>query len=216
MLEPLRGWYDIPISVLDFSSLYPSIMMAHNLCYSTLINNTSQLRTLSADQYIKTPNGDCFVKSDVRKGLLPLILEEVLAARKRAKKQMSQETDPFKRAIYNGRQLALKITANSVYGFTGATNGRLPCLEISSSVTGFGRMMIDHTKKLVEERFTVANGYPGYGWMDEREGGSGGAGAVRCMALSCVEDSTWPSSSSSYPPTDIPSPHAQGCDGGVR
>jgi len=53
----------------------------------------------------------------------------------------------------------LKISANSVYGFTGATVGMLPCLEISSSVTAFGRQMIDETKSLVEKRFTTANGY---------------------------------------------------------
>ena len=37
VIEPKRGYYDVPIATLDFSSLYPSIMMAHNLCYSTLI-----------------------------------------------------------------------------------------------------------------------------------------------------------------------------------
>ena len=46
------------------------------------------------------------------------------------------------RAVLDGRQLALKISANSVYGYTGATVGHLPCLEISSSVTAFGRQMI--------------------------------------------------------------------------
>ncbi len=37
VIEPKRGYYDVPIATLDFSSLYPSIMMAHNLCYSTLL-----------------------------------------------------------------------------------------------------------------------------------------------------------------------------------
>ena len=46
-----------------------------------------------------------------------------------------------------------KISANSVYGFTGAVNGKLPCLEISQSVTAFGREMIDMTKNEVESRF---------------------------------------------------------------
>ena len=59
------------------------------------------------------------------------------------------ETDPFKKAVYDGRQLALKVSANSVYGFTGAQVGQLPCLEISSTVTGFGRMMIESTKQQV-------------------------------------------------------------------
>lgn len=55
--------------------------------------------------------------------------------------------------VLNGRQLALKISANSVYGFTGATRGKLPCLQISQSVTSFGRQMIDLTKNAVEGMF---------------------------------------------------------------
>ena len=54
--------------------------------------------------------------------------------------------------VLDGRQLALKISANSVYGFTGAQVGKLPCLEISQSVTAFGRMMIEQTKNEVEAR----------------------------------------------------------------
>jgi DNA polymerase elongation subunit (family B) len=36
VIEPIKGYYDVPVATLDFASLYPSIMMAHNLCYSTL------------------------------------------------------------------------------------------------------------------------------------------------------------------------------------
>merc|ERR1719502_136009 len=107
----------------------------------------------------KTPTGCHFVKGDTRRGLLPMILEELLAARKRAKKEMAEATDPLTQSVLNGRQLALKISANSVYGFTGATVGQLPCLEISSSVTAFGRQMIDQTKAMVEREYTQANGY---------------------------------------------------------
>ena len=49
----------------------------------------------------------------------------------RAKAELKKETDPFKRKVLDGRQLALKVSANSVYGFTGAQVGKLPCLEIS-------------------------------------------------------------------------------------
>jgi DNA polymerase delta subunit 1 len=59
----------------------------------------------------------------------------------------------------NGRQLALKISANSVYGLTGATVGKLPCLPIASSTTSYGRQMIEKTKQEVETRYTIANGY---------------------------------------------------------
>ncbi|KAM9887805.1 hypothetical protein OXX79_013362, partial [Metschnikowia pulcherrima] len=139
VIEPERGYYDVPIATLDFSSLYPSIMMAHNLCYTTLLNkNAIQAFKLTEDDYTLTPNGDYFVKDNKRKGILPTILDELLTARKKAKQDLKKETDPFKRDVLNGRQLALKISANSVYGFTGATVGKLPCLAISSSVTAFG------------------------------------------------------------------------------
>eukprot|EP00051_Salpingoeca_urceolata_P010275 m.125101 g.125101 ORF g.125101 m.125101 type:complete len:1107 (+) comp16646_c1_seq1:2250-5570(+) len=159
VIEPAKGYYDTPIATLDFSSLYPSIMMAHNLCYTTFLNSKNEREGLKPDEYIKTPTGDFFVKSTTRRGLLPRILEDLLAARKRAKADLKKETDPFKRAVLDGRQLALKVSANSVYGFTGATVGKLPCLEISSSVTGFGRQMIEQTRQLVEEKYCIKNGY---------------------------------------------------------
>ena len=49
-----------------------------------------------------------------------MILEELISARKKAKKELKEATDPFVRGVLDGRQLALKISANSVYGFTGA------------------------------------------------------------------------------------------------
>ncbi|KAI0460955.1 DNA-directed DNA polymerase delta [Komagataella kurtzmanii] len=161
VIDPVRGYYDVPVATLDFASLYPSIMMAHNLCYTTLLNKPTidRLGLVKDKDYILTPNGDFFVKEDLRKGILPTILQELLAARKKAKYDLKTETDPFKKQVLNGRQLALKISANSVYGFTGATIGKLPCLAISSSVTAFGREMIEATKQAVQERYTIKNGY---------------------------------------------------------
>ena len=83
------------------------------------------------DYYIRTLNvaaEEAFVNviscDDVLKlvlvGLLPEILESLLGARKKAKADLKKETDPFKKKVLDGRQLALKISANSVYGFTGA------------------------------------------------------------------------------------------------
>lgn len=160
VFEPKRGYYTKPISTLDFSSLYPSIMMAHNLCYSTLLDAAS-VSKLSPDMVTKTPTGHYFVKAKTQKGILPEILLELLQARKRAKHEMKQASDAFTKAVLNGRQLALKISANSVYGFTGANVGQLPCLAISASVTSFGRDMIDETRKLIEAHYNVQNGYPG-------------------------------------------------------
>lgn len=114
---------------------------------------------LSAEQYEKSPSGHVFVKATTRKGILPQILDELLAARKRAKKDMAAATDPYEKAVQNGRQLALKVSANSVYGFTGANVGQLPCLPIASSVTSYGRNLLLATRSFVESKYTIANGY---------------------------------------------------------
>lgn len=160
VIEPARGYYPEPIATLDFASLYPSIMMAHNLCYTTLIKPSDRKKLdLKDEDVTQTPAGNYFVKPTVRKGLLPEILESLLSARKKAKADLKSETDPFKRSVLDGRQLALKISANSVYGFTGAQVGKLPCLEISGSVTAYGRTMIEMTKNEVEKRYTIDNGY---------------------------------------------------------
>lgn len=160
VIEPKRGYYSSPIATLDFASLYPSIMMAHNLCYTTLIRPSDRKKlNLKDEDVTSTPAGNFFIKPNVRKGLLPEILESLLAARKKAKSDLKSETDPFKRSVLDGRQLALKISANSVYGFTGAQVGKLPCLEISGSVTAYGRTMIELTKQEVESKYTINNGY---------------------------------------------------------
>lgn len=160
VIEPKKGYYADPISTLDFASLYPSIMMAHNLCYTTLVPPQAlKDLNLNEDDFTVTPSKNTFVKASVRKGLLPEILESLLAARKKAKADLKEEKDPFKRSVLDGRQLALKISANSVYGFTGAQVGKLPCLEISGSVTAYGRTMIEFTKSEVEKKYTKANGY---------------------------------------------------------
>merc|ERR1719343_1785957 len=75
VLDPLTGYYDKPIATLDFASLYPSIMMAHNLCYCTLMR-PEQAAGMSEQDYTKSPSGCYFVKKEKRRGLLPMILEE--------------------------------------------------------------------------------------------------------------------------------------------
>lgn len=133
VIEPKRGYYNDPIATLDFSSLYPSIIMAHNLCYTTLISVAKKKELNIPDDNVNTtPSNSSFVKNCVRKGILPEILENLLAARKKAKAELKQETDPLKQKVLDGRQYALKVSANSVYGFTGAQMGKLPCLEISA------------------------------------------------------------------------------------
>ncbi|ORC90659.1 DNA polymerase delta catalytic subunit [Trypanosoma theileri] len=153
VIEPIKGFYNCPIATLDFASLYPSIIIAHNLCYSTLLR-PSDIARCPEDMLSRTPTGDTFVKKELFPGVLPEVVQDLLAARKHAKTLMKNtpiESVEYK--VLNGRQLALKVSANSVYGFTGAQVGKLPCLEVSSSVTSYGREMIDKTKSLVESLY---------------------------------------------------------------
>lgn len=83
-------------------------MMAHNLCYSTLLPR-HRAGELPPGEITRTPTGDVFVKATTAKGILPEILEELLAARKRAKADLKAATDPFVKAVLDGRQLALKV-----------------------------------------------------------------------------------------------------------
>lgn len=159
VLDAKVGYYESPVATLDFASLYPSVMMAHNICYCTLVPK-DQAERMNADDIVKSPTGDHFVKMHIRQGILPEILTELLNARKSAKADLKTAEDPIDKAVLNGRQLALKVSANSVYGFTGAVVGQLPCLEISSTVTAYGREMIKHTYNMVVQRFNEENGYP--------------------------------------------------------
>ncbi|KAG0577961.1 hypothetical protein KC19_5G194500 [Ceratodon purpureus] len=115
VLDAKAGYYDKPIATLDFASLYPSIMMAYNLCYCTLVRAEDQHRLkLAPEEVTKTPSGEMFVKSSLEKGILPEILEELLAARKRAKADLKEATDPLEKAVLDGRQLALKVLKRSL------------------------------------------------------------------------------------------------------
>jgi DNA polymerase delta subunit 1 len=67
VIEPTKGYYDIPIATLDFASLYPSIMMAHNLCYTTLLDPQKIHESgLGKDDYIKTPSGGKLRKTNTK------------------------------------------------------------------------------------------------------------------------------------------------------
>jgi DNA polymerase delta subunit 1 len=77
-------------------------MMAHNLCYSTLVPKAFKSKYRPED-ITETPNGDYFIKPHVKKGILPMILEELIGARKRAKQELAKSNDPFEKAVLDGR-----------------------------------------------------------------------------------------------------------------
>lgn len=155
VLEAHVGAHYKPITALDFEGLYPSIMMAHNLCYSTLVLDPKYDDIPGIQYETFEIEGKTYKFAQDVESLIPDILAELKAFRKQAKKDMANATGQMKQ-VYNGKQLAYKISMNSVYGFTGAGKGMLPCVAIAATVTREGRHMIEQTKELVEREFKGA------------------------------------------------------------
>ena len=175
VINPKPGWYDgnTFVTCLDFASLYPSIMRYKNMCYSTIVHpdviaecglvedvDYHRIRKVVVDDAdnlqlpLPAARSDvCFLTKERRPGILPLILETLLSARKRAKKDMKAAKTPHMYKVANGRQLALKVVCNSLYGFTGTWYGYLPERRIASSVTETGRLLALSTKKFCEEEY---------------------------------------------------------------
>ncbi|KAK7258870.1 hypothetical protein RIF29_24458 [Crotalaria pallida] len=162
VMEPESGFYSDPVVVLDFQSLYPSMIIAYNLCFCTCLGKvvTSKANTLGVssyspeqhvlqnlkDQILVTPNGVMFVPSKIRKGVLPRLLEEILSTRimvKQAIKKLAPSEQVLQR-IFNARQLALKLISNVTYGYTAAGfSGRMPCAELADSIVQCGRSTLE-------------------------------------------------------------------------
>lgn len=163
VMEPESGFYVDPVVVLDFQSLYPSMIIAYNLCFCTCLGNIipSKANTLGVSSYspdldvlrelnletLVTPNGVMFVPSKVRRGILPRLLEEILSTRIMVKKAM-KKLAPSQKVLYrifNARQLALKLISNVTYGYTAAGfSGRMPCAEIADSIVQCGRRTLEN------------------------------------------------------------------------
>jgi DNA polymerase delta subunit 1 len=165
VIEPQSGAYYEPVSTLDYKSLYPSIMRGWRLCFMSLVLERRFLglpgvkyRRVQLTQKGRAPMRIWWVTNCPV--ILPEILAYLLGARGRAKKLLwaaEQAGDKAMAQVYDGRQLALKVIANSVYGFTGADEkGVLPVLSVAAFVTFYGRWMITETSALVMRTYPPA------------------------------------------------------------
>jgi len=163
VLTAKSGVHYYPVSALDFASLYPSCMISHNICISSFISKKKLDKYIekynwSIDKYRKVEWEEeditktyYYVQPDKKNGkivdeeraVLPQILMKLLNKRNETKKIMKNETDPFKKSIYDGLQLAYKVTANSIYGQLGSTVGAFGKLEVAASITTCGRQLLE-------------------------------------------------------------------------
>jgi DNA polymerase zeta len=168
VMEPHSAFYTSPLLVLDFQSLYPSVMIAYNYCYSTCLGRITNWRgtnkmgfadfkrapgllELVKDKLNVAPNGMMYVKPEMRKSLLAKMLGEILETRVMVKSGMKvDKDDKTLQQLLNNRQLALKLIANVTYGYTSASfSGRMPCSEIADSIVQTGRETLEKAIALI-------------------------------------------------------------------
>jgi DNA polymerase alpha subunit A len=149
VLEPRVGFYDRFILLLDFNSLYPSIIQEYNICFTTIGRPDSLLAETNMDEYLET----CIKmpSSEEKQGILPLEIKKLVDSRRQVKQLMADKSlSADLRMQYDIRQKALKLTANSMYGCLGFENSRFYCKPLAALITKNGRSLLMKTKELVE------------------------------------------------------------------
>ncbi len=117
------------VVVLDFKSMYPSLIISKNICFTTL----------SEDGEIVSPSGARFMSKDRREGLLPTILSDLMAYRDSIKQSMKLAQDEHEYHYLDGLQEAVKILMNTFYGVFASSFYRFTNKNIGAAITSFAR-----------------------------------------------------------------------------
>lgn len=142
VFEPEKGLYDKFILVMDFNSLYPSIIQEYNICFTTV--ERSQI-TDEDEQIPEVPD------DTANKGILPRLIKTLVSRRREVKKLMKDKSateDQLR--TWDVKQLALKLTANSMYGCLGYSKSRFYARPLAALTTAKGREILQSTKDLAE------------------------------------------------------------------
>lgn len=184
VMEPESALYVDPVIVLDFQSLYPSVVIAHNLCFSTMLGNVrrierwgearrvgvlpnytppslEELRFDPMEHVFVSSSGEMFVDASIRRGLLPQMLEEILETRVMVKKAMKElcASDEATNNLLNARQFGLKMIANVTYGYTSASfSGRMPCAGLADAIVQCGRDALEQVIRYVDSELRETTG----------------------------------------------------------
>ncbi|KAG8363868.1 hypothetical protein BUALT_Bualt19G0067300 [Buddleja alternifolia] len=140
VLEPKKGLYDKYILLLDFNSLYPSIIQEYNICFTTVERSTDG----SASR----------LPSSKRTGVLPELLKN-LVDRRRMVKSWLKSASGLKVQQLDIQQQALKLTANSMYGCLGFSNSRFYAKHLAELITLQGREILQSTVNLVQDTLNL-------------------------------------------------------------
>nr|XP_019612610.1 PREDICTED: DNA polymerase alpha catalytic subunit [Rhinolophus sinicus] len=150
VLDPKVGFYDKFILLLDFNSLYPSIIQEFNICFTTVQRVASEAQKITEgeeqEQIPELPD------PSLEMGILPREIRKLVERRKQVKQLMKQQDlNPDLVLQYDIRQKALKLTANSMYGCLGFSFSRFYAKQLAALVTYKGREILMHTKDMVQK-----------------------------------------------------------------
>ncbi|KAG0199110.1 DNA-directed DNA polymerase alpha catalytic subunit pol1 [Mortierella sp. GBA30] len=140
VLEPKKGFYDKFVLLLDFNSLYPSIIQEYNICFTTVKHDKEKDDESLPD----------YPEPGMQVGILPKLLANLVERRREVKKLMKNATGA-KYEEYDIRQKGLKLTANSMYGCLGATYSRFYAKQLAMLITSRGREILQNTVDLATE-----------------------------------------------------------------
>ncbi|KAL2872381.1 DNA-directed DNA polymerase alpha catalytic subunit POL1 [Aspergillus lucknowensis] len=146
VFEPERGLYDRFVLVMDFNSLYPSIIQEYNICFTT-VDRTASAENENEEKVPEVP------ASDTEQGILPRLIATLVGRRREVKKLMKDKrATPEQLALWDTKQLAFKLTANSMYGCLGYTQSRFYARPLAMLTTFKGREILRSTKELAESK----------------------------------------------------------------
>ncbi|KAJ5805048.1 hypothetical protein N7474_010935 [Penicillium riverlandense] len=146
VFEPEKGLYDRFILVMDFNSLYPSIIQEFNICFTT-VDRTATSENENEEKVPDVPS------SDAEQGVLPRLIATLVGRRREVKKLMKDKrATPEQLALWDTKQLAFKLTANSMYGCLGYTQSRFYARPLAMLTTFKGREILRSTKDLAESK----------------------------------------------------------------
>ncbi len=147
VLTPKKGVHE-NIAVLDFTSMYPSIMIKYNIGPDTLVRPGEEYDPDNV--YIAPEIGHKFRKSPP--GFFKSVLENLLRLRKEIRSKMKKlSSDSYEYRVLDERQKALKVLANASYGYMGWSGARWYCKECAEAVTAWGRATIKRAVSIAEE-----------------------------------------------------------------
>lgn len=145
VFEPEKGLHKNYILVMDFNSLYPSIIQEFNICFTTVDRDAYNV---THDEERDLPS---LPERETDAGVLPRLLSTLVSRRREVKKLLKDpRLSASERAQCDIKQQALKLTANSMYGCLGYTNSRFYAKPLAMLVTNKGREILMDTRQLAE------------------------------------------------------------------